>query len=51
MKQSKDIDPNLHNTTNHNQFKYHKLKILTINVNSLNNLSKRNKNFSQKQTK
>ena len=46
MKRSADIDPNLHNTTNHNQFKYHKLKILTINVNGLNNLSKRNKIFN-----
>ena len=46
MRQSTDIHPNLNNTTNHNQFKCHKLKILTINVNGLNNLSKRNKIFN-----
>ena len=40
MKQSTDTGLNLSNTINHNQYKYHKLKILTLNVNDLNNLVK-----------
>ena len=50
MKQSTDTGLNLSNTINHNQYKYHKLKILTLNVNDLNNLVKEAKfsNFLKK---
>lgn len=50
MKQHTDTDVNSNNTTSHNQFKSHKFKILTINVNSVNNLSKVNKIFNFQKT-
>ena len=46
MRQPTDTDTNPNNTNNGHQLKSHKFKIVAINVNGLNNLSKRNETLT-----
>ena len=51
MKQPDDINTTPDNTTTKFHFNTHKLKVLTVNVNGLNNFNKREKIFNLFKTK
>lgn len=51
MKQPDDMNTRPNNTTNKFHFNTHKLKVLTVNVNGLSNLNKRDKIFNLLKTK